>query len=224
MPFATGVVTKIGSFELEEPDRQGNKFLMSFRLDSTPDVRFDLKWAQPVREIGIRKGKDSPRVVLKEGDTVEFMYKVDEYNGKTTNKLNPSDITITASGDSVVQDAPTPSNGKTATSQPSFKSDGIKGVKTGHAISNGIVLATSRYGNAVTAQQITEAAEEVLRISKDIEERFDSILAETPDVPQEPAPKKVASKPKAKTQPKAEPVQEEPAVEDNDNFEDDMPF
>lgn len=209
MASASGIVAALSSKEVAE-DQFGNKFLRSFKLEG------DDKWYALGKgkneKFNIKKGKDF--YAVQEGDEIEFMYEVNEYNGKDYYNVKSSNVRLVSSGvGSVSKPAgkPAAAPAKAAPASTPVARAGDAGIKVGHAINNAVQVCVAAGDTSDAA--IEAVAVRILRLSKKLETAYLDIVADAPAAAPEP------EKPKAK----AKPVDDEPPKSVAD-FDDDVPF
>lgn len=216
MPSYTGVIERVHSTELDEEDRFGNTYRTSIKLD-------DGEW------YGLGGGK-KPDVSIKhnggwhtlaEGDTVEVVYKV---NGKYRNAKR-STLTLEEAGEgggssNQSSNRGSGSSGSVAGKGGAARSGGnqLAGIKVGHALNNAVNLAIAE--KDLSLSNIRLNAENIIRLSAELEADFDNITADPAPVADNAKTEKPKRKAPAKKKAEPEPEPED----DDDRFDDDVPF
>lgn len=196
MAVAEGVIEVVSSKEIPE-DQYGNTFRRSFKLEGN-DQWFGVG-AGKKGDISIKVGSDWH--TLSKGDVVEFMY---EQNGQYAN-VKTTKITVKKNGGGAK--APAPSSTTKTQAAPGRSGSFDSGIKTGHALNNAVQLAIAQGKTDMVT--IEKLAADILKLSRKIEQNFESYFAE------EKKDVKLPPEPKAKKEVKA--------LADVD-FDDDIPF
>lgn len=208
MPSASGIVAKINAKQVDE-DQFGNSFLRSFKIEGD-DRWFGLGKGKN-EKFNIKVGKDFYSV--QEGDEIEFMFDVSEYNGKEYCNVKSSKVVLRSKGGGGASPAKSAASAaaapKQASAAPTAPRASDAGIKVGHAINNAVQIAIAS-GMQTDMAEIAAFARDILKLSKKLEGEYMSIVTDAP-VAEAPATK--AEKPKA--QEPAKPVSE---------FDDDIPF
>lgn len=216
MPAYTGVIERIHSAELDEPDRFDNTFRTSIKLD-------DGEW------YGLGGGK-KPEVNIKhdggwhtlaEGDTVEVFYQV---NGKYRNAKR-STITLKEAGEGGNSGGRPAAGGGNKNTAVAGKAGGTRqggnqlaGIKVGHALNNAVNLAIAE--KDLSLSNIRVHAENIIRLSAELEADFEKITAS----PEPVADNAKTEKPKRKAPAKKSNPDPDPDEFEDDKFDDDIPF
>lgn len=205
MASASGKISRIFVKDCAE-DQYGNNKRKSIQLEGS-DTWYGLGTGKG-DGLRVKKGKDW--VDAKVGDTIEFLYEEKEVGDKIYCNAKVSDIKLKASAapnsaasapsGQAKQGTGTAQGGARTGGSTGGKSAGYEaGIKVGHAINNAVQLVCAEEGTPTLAA-IERKAIAIMKLSRKMEQGFESIFDGTYTPMQEKAAPAPAPEPEAKTE------------------------